>query len=268
MQVYHKYNKRTRKRRKEMFQDTKMKILNFFDSMDYSVSNWGKLWDSYGLEILVLLNLFIFFVYWIITMVSSGKKKGRMSDPQHLSYLSRKNGMINKKRKRIIEDQRKRIIEDKRIDQRIDDRRIDQRIDERIDERIDDRILKKKGNKMSKGESECKRCLENIFKMPFEKVRPNFLRNPVTNKNLELDLYNSHLKLACEYNGEQHYIQSEMFTKESVNSIKYRDELKKIMCEQNGVYLIVVPYTIKIKDIENFIVRHVVRWRAIKTRNL
>ena len=59
----------------------------------------------------------------------------------------------------------------------------------------------------SKGEIECRRVLEHLFRRPFNKSRPDFLRNPVTggNFNLELDCYNRDLRLAVEYNGAQHY---------------------------------------------------------------
>ena len=59
----------------------------------------------------------------------------------------------------------------------------------------------------SKGEKECRKVLENLFNKPFSKSRPDFLRNPVTggNFNLELDCYNQELSLAVEYNGIQHY---------------------------------------------------------------
>jgi len=61
--------------------------------------------------------------------------------------------------------------------------------------------------KDSKGELECRRVLQETFKKPFHKDRPDFLRNPVTggNFNLELDCYNPELKLAVEYSGQQHY---------------------------------------------------------------
>ena len=41
--------------------------------------------------------------------------------------------------------------------------------------------------------------------------------------------------------------------KEAFYNQKYRDELKRRMCKDNGVYLIQVPDTVKIENIENFI---------------
>jgi hypothetical protein len=109
----------------------------------------------------------------------------------------------------------------------------------------------------SKGESECRRVLEKIFNVPFPKTRPRFLNNPVTggNFNLELDCYNDDLKIAVEYDGRQHRLYTPYFhkNKEAFYNQKYRDELKRRMCKDNGVYLIQVPDTVKLENIENFI---------------
>jgi hypothetical protein len=107
----------------------------------------------------------------------------------------------------------------------------------------------------SKGESECRKFLETIFQQPFPKARPNFLRNPVTGNNLEIDCYNDTLKLGVEYNGQQHYSFTSFFHRntDAATNQKYRDELKRRMCQENGVTLIEVPYTIKLNDIGPFL---------------
>lgn len=114
----------------------------------------------------------------------------------------------------------------------------------------------KKQPKDSKGEIECRRCMEEIFRKPFNKHRPDFLRNSVTGgNNLELDCYNSDLKIAVEYNGIQHYKYVPFFhkNKEAFYNQKYRDELKRRMCKDNGIFLIEVPYTINVNDIKNYL---------------
>lgn len=108
---------------------------------------------------------------------------------------------------------------------------------------------------ISKGEIECKRVLEQIFKKPFNKARPSIMYNKVTNMNLELDCYNSELKIACEYNGKQHYVYTPYFHTniDKFRAQQYRDYMKSILCEKNGITLITVPYTVKIEDIESYI---------------
>lgn len=125
---------------------------------------------------------------------------------------------------------------------------------------IKDPTSAKKPPQESRGEIECRKVLENIFKKPFIKTRPSFLRNSVTSDedtdiNLELDCYNEDLKIACEYNGIQHYKYNPFFhkTKDSFQNQKYRDYMKRDLCVKNGIKLIEVPYTVKIEDIESFI---------------
>ena len=121
---------------------------------------------------------------------------------------------------------------------------------------IPERPKKKKGD--STGETACRRYLEMRFKRPFSKARPDFLRNQVTSGsrgdyNLELDCFNPEMKLALEYNGIQHYKFIPYFhrTKETFYNQKYRDEIKRYKCKENGIDLIEVPHDVK--DIENFI---------------
>ena len=109
--------------------------------------------------------------------------------------------------------------------------------------------------KESKGERASRAAAERIFEKPFIKVRPDFLRNVVTNHNLELDVYNEELKLAIEYSGRQHYEFVPFFHKnyEAFLNQKYRDEMKKNKCKEQGIQLIEIPYTVKLEDIESFI---------------
>jgi len=114
--------------------------------------------------------------------------------------------------------------------------------------------------KDSKGEIECRRVLEELFKKPFSKARPDFLRNPVTGNshNLELDCYNKEMNLAVEYSGAQHYKYIPYFhkNKEAFLNQKYRDLLKKRTCQDYGVNLIEVPYTVKINEIKNYLIKN------------
>ena len=119
----------------------------------------------------------------------------------------------------------------------------------------------------SKGELECRRVLENIFKVPFPKARPDFLFNEVTGQNLELDMFNPHLKIACEYNGKQHYHFNSFMHRNShanFHNQKYRDEIKKKVCKKLGIFLIEVPYTVKNEEIEEFIISKLKNLNLIK----
>jgi hypothetical protein len=53
-----------------------------------------------------------------------------------------------------------------------------------------------------KHETECRRILESIYHpYTFPSVRPDFLKNPATGRNLEIDCFNNQLKIGLEYQG-------------------------------------------------------------------
>lgn len=110
--------------------------------------------------------------------------------------------------------------------------------------------------KISAGEQECCRVMEKIYGKPFKSVWPTWLKNPETGRLLELDCYNEELSLAVEYNGEQHYNHPN-FTNNTFEEFQKqlrRDDFKRRMCDLHGVYLIPVPYTVAICDIEKYII--------------
>lgn len=105
----------------------------------------------------------------------------------------------------------------------------------------------RKGNKKHKTEVRCREILKKVFNRHFESVRPDFLKNPRTNRNLELDMYNHYLRFAVEYNGEQHYHFPNHYHKDKREYEKQieRDLVKKRLCLENGIDLLCVPYYAK-----------------------
>jgi len=59
----------------------------------------------------------------------------------------------------------------------------------------------------SKGKKECKRVLEQYYQKPFIKCHPKELQT------LKLELFNSKLGIACEFQGKQHHIYPSQFVK-------------------------------------------------------
>ncbi len=113
--------------------------------------------------------------------------------------------------------------------------------------------------KRSMGETECMLVLEELFNTKFHTVRPFFLKFPETGRNLELDCYNSELRLAVEYMGSQHYRWPSFpgFTREQFYSQHRRDHFKIEKCNEYGIHLITVPYTVKLEDIRNYILEKI-----------
>jgi hypothetical protein len=105
----------------------------------------------------------------------------------------------------------------------------------------------------SRGEKRCRRYLESRYGVKFVRARPEWLKNPLYGKNLELDCYNEQMRLAVEYNGIQHYKYTPVFHKKKgdLAYTRYKDRLKADMCRANGVRLVVVPY--HVKNIEEYL---------------
>lgn len=99
-------------------------------------------------------------------------------------------------------------------------------------------------NKRNIRENICREILEMIFKKPFPKKKPSWLRN--RNGNLmELDGYNEELSIAFEYHGEQHFHYSIFFHQGKDKTLSRRisdDTTKRNICRKNGVRLIEVSY--------------------------
>lgn len=122
---------------------------------------------------------------------------------------------------------------------------------------------KKKKKKKNKHEERCRQIFEGIFGVHFISVRPKWLKNPATSKNLELDGFNEHIEtplgrgLAFEYDGEQHSSYNKHFHRNGVNDFVYqvkRDKFKDLKCKERGVMLVRIPHFVHFNDLERYIV--------------
>lgn len=98
---------------------------------------------------------------------------------------------------------------------------------------------------VSLAENECRKIFEDFFNKTFPTVRPDFLRNPLTGRNLELDGFCEDLRLAFEYDGEYHY--RIITDQKALQTIQNRDLLKNELCVNNNIKLIRIPFFIKNK---------------------
>jgi very-short-patch-repair endonuclease len=79
-------------------------------------------------------------------------------------------------------------------------------------------------------------------------------------RKLPFDFYLTDKKICIEYDGEQHYKPIEKFGGDkSLNRVKKNDELKNQYCNQNGIKLIRIPYTMNNKNIEPYIIQELNR---------
>lgn len=103
----------------------------------------------------------------------------------------------------------------------------------------------------------CRKILEEIYPgYQFPSCWPEWLINPDTEHGMELDCYNSDLKLALEYNGKQHYTPDNDFHRGDfdkwLEQVR-RDDVKRRICDQHGVYLITVPHNVPKELLKDFI---------------
>lgn len=109
--------------------------------------------------------------------------------------------------------------------------------------------------RVNKTEEMCRKIIEKIYNRKFPSERPDFLKSPMTKKNLELDCYNRDLKIALEYNGQQHYNYTPHFhrSKKAFYAQVHRDDWKRKKCAEHGICLIEVPYWVIPINLEEYI---------------
>lgn len=108
-----------------------------------------------------------------------------------------------------------------------------------------------------KNEAYCRKVFEHLFGRTFDKIRPDWLKNPITGCNLELDGYCEYESVAFEYNGIQHYKYHSGWhdNRDDVDKQIAKDAIKDITCRESDVLLIVIPYTYNCKiKIDQFII--------------
>lgn len=88
-------------------------------------------------------------------------------------------------------------------------------------------------------ENKCRYIIENLTGLSFKPNKREL-------DGLELDGYNSNINTAFEYNGIQHYEFVEFFhrSQEEFMRRKEIDVYKQTLCNEKGINLIIIPYTI------------------------
>ena len=110
-----------------------------------------------------------------------------------------------------------------------------------------------------------------MSRVKFPTQRPNWLINEERNR-LELDGYNEELKIAFEYQGEQHFspLHNNFFGgKEALAKRQNHDNIKKELCEKNEVFLLCPDYKMKNKkDFREYILNKLKNTKYEKNINI
>jgi hypothetical protein len=191
-------------------------------------SSW---WNKHGWGFLIVSSIFLIFILWIFNPSKSNASSGAsVQNAMEVAFTG--NLRRNFENTRQIMDQ----------------------MDRKSNTHSQSEFIYEQG--ASKGENMCRKIMEELTGMKFFKTRPDFMRNPITGVFLELDCYNDSLKLAVEYNGEQHDKYNKFMHQGSMDKFRnqqYRDYIKKTLCKENGVFLIVVPHTIKLQNLKTYL---------------
>ena len=93
-----------------------------------------------------------------------------------------------------------------------------------------------------------------------DNASPDWLLNPYTQELMELDRYYPTAGVAVEFNGDQHYQETDLATFEETVKQVGRDAMKAFICRARGVELAVIrPEDLKLKSIDHKIPRHLPR---------
>ena len=94
-----------------------------------------------------------------------------------------------------------------------------------------------------------RKIFETLFNVEFIKIKPKWLNG------YELDGFSEQLGICYEYDGPQHFIFIKYWHKtiEGLHEQQERDRKKDLLCKEQGVILIRIPYTVKTNDLQEYI---------------
>lgn len=99
----------------------------------------------------------------------------------------------------------------------------------------------------------CRAIFEHLFGVKFPIDKPNWLLNEDGNL-MHLDGYNKSMKIAFEYQGEQHNKKGFFTRTEKELTKRMNDDVRKAeLCYLNGVRLFQIPHELKVKEFTQFI---------------
>ena len=132
---------------------------------------------------------------------------------------------------------------------------------------VDDSYTTRKGSstfylnsKKTSRERYVRNLLESMFRYKFPSVRPKWLKNPKTGRNMEIDCYCKEMSLCVEVDGIQHNKYLPYFHKKGYQEfldMRERDFMKTILCKKRGMKLVRLPHNVHDQDIEAYLLQQI-----------
>lgn len=112
-------------------------------------------------------------------------------------------------------------------------------------------------------EEVCRQTLVEAFGKKFNKTRRLEWLKTAEGARMEIDCYDEELKIGVEYNGAQHYTEIKQWHRDdsAFQRQQERDKVKRQLCEEHGLTLIEVPYTVHIDKIRDFLREKIIELR-------
>ncbi len=110
------------------------------------------------------------------------------------------------------------------------------------DQAYKEEVARRLGESKYSGEGIMRACLSLIAdtRECEDGARPDFLENPSTGERMELDRFYPVDRVAFEFNGRQHYVATGRFSKQEVAAQRKRDALKRRICNDKKITLVVI----------------------------
>src|SRR3990167_1806404 len=122
---------------------------------------------------------------------------------------------------------------------------------------------------MFRAHRDIKEAITEISGVEFTKACPDWLRDSITGRRMEIDFYNDDLKVGINYYGPHHYHFNRNFCRsdQEFQDLQRRDKEKKKLCKQNGVLLIIITCDKSDNQLKRHI-RNAINFSPLRTLSL
>jgi len=171
-------------------------------------------------------------------LVDMVEEYSEASEKSHAAYEKYYNMVLEGYVSEIERKECNRLHEDFKKARKIHQRKV-RAFQKEIENRVRLKFGKRKIGERWVRETKLYKIVQDLF--PTEEVKRHF--RPDWLNGLELDIYMENMRLAIEYQGEQHYKPIEVWGGEAaLAELQARDTLKQVICNEKGITLLHIKY--------------------------